>query len=56
MASAIETFVVIASSSASHRASPANLAFSDAMRGKMSSSQTWSGAPFDAHASMYSAR
>ena len=44
-------FVVIATSSASHPASAANDRFSPAMRGKMSSNQTWSGAPLVAHAS-----
>ena len=51
VASATEMFVVIATSSASHPASAANDRFRPAMRGKMSSNQTWSGAPFVAHAS-----
>ena len=53
---AIETFVVIASSSASHPMSPANVIFSVAIAGKMSSNQTSSGAPFVAQASMYESR
>ena len=52
VASAIEMFVVIASSSASQPASAANDRFRRPMAGKMSSNQTWSGAPFVAHASM----
>ncbi len=56
VASAIEMFVVMASSSVSQRVRSANVRFSDAIRGKMSSIHTWSGAPLDAHASMYSAR
>ena len=44
-------FVVIATSSASQPASAANDDFSRAIAGKMSSNQTWSGAPFVAQAS-----
>ena len=49
-------FVVMASSSVSHPVSAANVRLQRRHRGKMSSIHTWSGAPFDAHASMYSAR
>ena len=51
--SAMEMFVVIASSSGSHPARSAKAVFSPAIAGKMSSNQTSSGAPFDAQASMY---
>jgi hypothetical protein len=44
-------FVVMASSSGSQPASPANDSLIPRIRGKMSSNQTWSGAPFVAHAS-----
>jgi hypothetical protein len=47
----MEMFVVMASSSGSHPASAANESFSARIRGKMSSNQTWSGAPLLAHAS-----
>ena len=49
-------FEVMASSSVSQTVRSANVRFNDAIRGKMSSIHTWSGAPFVAHASMYSAR
>ena len=52
VASAIEMFVVMASSSVSHPVSAANVRFSEAICGKMSSIHTWSGAPLDAQASM----
>jgi hypothetical protein len=54
--SAIEMFVVRATSSASQPASAENERFREAILGKMSSNQTGSGAPFDAHASRYSSR
>jgi len=49
-------FVVSATSSGSQPASAENERFSAAILGKMSSNQTWSGAPFAAHASRYSSR
>ena len=45
-------FVVMASSSVSHPVSAANVRFSEAICGKMSSIHTWSGAPLEAQASM----
>ena len=54
--SAIEMLVVSATSSGSQPASEENERFSAPIRGKMSSNQTWSGAPFVSHASMYSSR
>ena len=56
VASAIEMFVLMASSSVSQWVRAANVRFSDAILGKMSSIHTWSGAPLDAQTSMYSAR
>ena len=54
--SAIEMLVVSATSSGSHPASAERERFKDAIRGKMSSNQTRSGAPLKPHASRYSSR
>ena len=52
VASAIEMFVVRATSSGSQPASAANDRFRRPIAGKMSSNQTWSGAPFSDQARM----
>src|SRR5712691_6964070 len=55
-ASARETLTVMASSSGSAPTSPPKVALTWRILGKMSSPHTWSGAPLEAHASMYSSR
>src|SRR6266508_3678456 len=54
--SATEMFVVMASSSGWHPANAAKRCFNARMVGKMSSNHTWSGAPLEAHASMYASK
>ncbi len=56
LARASDTLTVMASSSTDAPISLPNVSFSARILGKMSSSQTWSGAPFVAQASTYSCR